>query len=88
MKLKNIILEEEYIWDFDWDEHGLLYILTKDALKIISNDHFKKDISISDTYNQLVVCKSGEIWLNNENGALSIVNDKKQYINKKLIING
>ncbi len=83
LKLKNIILEEEYIWDFDWDEHGLLYILTKDALKIISNDHFKKDISISDTYNQLVVCKSGEIWLNNENGALSIVNDKKQYINKK-----
>ena len=83
LKLKIILLEEEHIWDFDWDEKGSLYVLTNKGLKIISNGHIEKEILNSNTYNQLIVCKSGQIWLCNEKSALSIISDKKQTINSK-----
>ena len=83
LALKNEILINEQVVDFDWDANGSLYVLTNKSIKILNDLKTDHEIIINEKYNQLLACKSGQIWICNDKGALSIIGDKKQIINTK-----
>jgi len=83
LSLKIELFKGEYIVDFDWDENENLYVLSTNEIKILSDGEIEKEILLNDSYEQLIACKSGQIWLSNDKGTLSIIGDKKQTINSK-----
>ena len=81
--LKKIFLKENQIIDFDWDQDGTLYILSKNIITVLCENGDQKEIPINKTYGELTVSDIDEIWLYNETEALFITENKKQIINSK-----
>ncbi len=78
-----ILLKNKYVYDFDWDEFGAIILAVKKGITIISKNKIINETSLPDSYNRIIVTKSGNFWLSNNKGALSIKGDRHQRITKK-----